>query len=69
MRFRTAPREDLHLVTLLPANYESVIQSALTKRVEKMRTPVSLSVSPCFFSPKEATSSSVIDPKEDLSLF
>jgi hypothetical protein len=32
-RQRTTPREDLSAVTLLPANYESVIKTALTKRL------------------------------------
>ncbi len=32
-RYRATTREDLHTVTLLPSNYESVIQSALAKRL------------------------------------
>ena len=31
--YRTTPREDFHSVTLLPPNYEHVIQNALTKRL------------------------------------
>lgn len=31
-KYRTTPREDLKSVSLLPSNYESVIQSAITKR-------------------------------------
>ena len=31
--FRTQPREDFRSVTLLPANYEQVIQNALSKRL------------------------------------
>lgn len=33
-RFRTTPREDFNHVTLLPASYETVIENALSKRME-----------------------------------
>lgn len=33
LRYRTTPREDLHSISLLPLNYEQVIQNALTRRL------------------------------------
>ncbi len=63
-KYRTTPREDLQSVSLLPSNYESVIQSALIKRLENSYSS-SVSQAARFFSSaqpeKESSGSTLFD--------
>ncbi|KTC87194.1 hypothetical protein [Legionella brunensis] len=60
-RHRTTPREDLHTVTLLPTNYESVIKSALSKRLANAPPEMGLiSQRDQFFTPLKTMSETIV---------
>ncbi|BCA96609.1 hypothetical protein TUM19329_29700 [Legionella antarctica] len=68
-RYRTAPREDLHSVTLLPSNYESVIQSALSKRITNPLSQArALTLGDCFFSPDQPVAESSLDYEQTVTI-
>lgn len=56
-RYRTTPREDLHTVSLLPSNYESVIQSAYSRRLEHI-IPAPITQRDRFFSSEQPAAES-----------
>ncbi|HAT9019717.1 TPA: lpg1684 family Dot/Icm T4SS effector, partial [Legionella pneumophila subsp. pneumophila] len=57
-KYRTTPREDLQSVSLLPSNYESVIKSALIKRLETSYSNSASQKERFFSSTKPVTESS-----------